>query len=57
MYFVNTQPDMRYEVNQISQAMVRPTNMYWRATNHGLRYLRGTSQYELWYIQTKGVKL
>ena len=49
MYLVNTQPDMRYEISQLSQVMVRPTKLYWKVTKHVLRYLRGTSQYGLWY--------
>eukprot|EP00253_Pinus_taeda_P033302 PITA_33302 len=44
-------------VNQLSQAMVRPTKLYWKAEKHVLRYLRGTTQFELWYIRTEGVKL
>eukprot|EP00253_Pinus_taeda_P025182 PITA_25182 len=35
----------------------RPTKLYWKSTKHVLRYLRGTTQFELWYIRTKGVKL
>eukprot|EP00253_Pinus_taeda_P029730 PITA_29730 len=49
--------DMCYAVNQLSQVMVRPTKLYWRETNHVLRYLKGTTQYGLWYRWTKGVKL
>eukprot|EP00253_Pinus_taeda_P033946 PITA_33946 len=45
MYLVNTRLDLCYAVNQLSQAMVQPTKMLWKATNHVLRYLRGTSQY------------
>jgi len=41
----------------MSQAMVRPTKLFWKAVKHVLRYLRGTSQYGLWYIWTEGVKL
>jgi len=36
--------------------MVRPTQMYWKETKHVLRYLRGSSQYGLWYNQREGVK-
>eukprot|EP00253_Pinus_taeda_P021546 PITA_21546 len=57
MYLVNTQPDLSYVVNQLSQAMVLPTKMFWKAEKHVLRYLRGTSQYGLWYKKTEGVKL
>eukprot|EP00253_Pinus_taeda_P018079 PITA_18079 len=44
-------------VNHLSQAMVRPTKLYWKVAKHVLRYLRGTSQYGLWYIRTEEVKL
>ena len=37
--------------------MVRPTKMYWKATKHVLRYLRGTTKFGLWYRQIEGVKL
>ena len=57
MYLVNTQLDMWYAVNQLSQAMVRPTKLYWKAKNHVLRYLKGTTQYGSWYIWIEGVKL
>eukprot|EP00253_Pinus_taeda_P006766 PITA_06766 len=46
-----------YAVNQLSQAMVQTTKMFWKAEKHFLRYLRGTSQYGLWYRRTEGVKL
>eukprot|EP00253_Pinus_taeda_P021821 PITA_21821 len=39
------------------EAMVQPTKLFWKVAKHVLRYLRGTSQYGLWYRQTKGVKL
>eukprot|EP00253_Pinus_taeda_P018996 PITA_18996 len=57
MYLMNTQPDLCYAVNQLSQAMVQPTKLFWKETKHVLRYLRGTSQYGLWYKQSEGVKL
>ena len=37
--------------------MVKPTKLFWKAGKHVLRYLRGTSTYGLWYIQTDEVKL
>eukprot|EP00253_Pinus_taeda_P028358 PITA_28358 len=35
----------------------KPTKLYWKATKHVLRYLKGTTQYGLWYKQIEGVKL
>ena len=37
--------------------MVQPTMLFWKVVKHVLRYLRGTSQFKLWYRQTEGVKL
>eukprot|EP00253_Pinus_taeda_P029564 PITA_29564 len=49
--------DLYYVVNQLSQVMVQRTMMFWKATKHVLRYLRGTSQYGLWYKRIERVKL
>ena len=56
MYLVNTRPDICYAVNQLSQAMAKPTKLFWKAGKHVLRYLRGTSEYGLWYMKTNEVK-
>eukprot|EP00253_Pinus_taeda_P015249 PITA_15249 len=42
---------------ELSQAMVNPTKLFWKASKHVLRYLRGTSGYGLWYRQEDEVKL
>jgi hypothetical protein len=57
MYLVNTRLDICYAVNQLSQAMVKPTKLFWKVGKHVLRYLKGTSDYGLWYRQTDEVKL
>lgn len=57
MYLVNTRPNMCYIVNHLSQDMVRPTKLFRMTVKHVLRYLIGTTQFGLWYRQTKGVKL
>eukprot|EP00253_Pinus_taeda_P016253 PITA_16253 len=49
--------DMCYTVNQLSQVMVRPTKLHWKVGKHVLRYLKGTTQYVLWYRWIEGVKL
>eukprot|EP00253_Pinus_taeda_P010136 PITA_10136 len=43
--------------SELSQAMVQPTKLFCKATKHVLRYLIGTSQFELWYRRIVGVKL
>eukprot|EP00253_Pinus_taeda_P011235 PITA_11235 len=57
MYLVNTLSDMCYVVSQLKQAIFRLTKLCWKATKHVLRYLRGTTQYGLWYRRAEGVKL
>ena len=57
MYLVNTRPDIFYVVNQLSQAKVKPTKIFWKVRKHALRYLRGTTKYGLWYRWMEGVKL
>lgn len=57
MYPMNTRLDMCYAVNQLRKAMVRPTKLYWKASKHVLRYLRGTTKYGLWFRQAEGVRL
>eukprot|EP00253_Pinus_taeda_P018498 PITA_18498 len=47
MYLVNTGPDICYAVNQLSQAMVKLTKLFWKASKHVFCYLRGTSGYGL----------
>ena len=37
--------------------MVNPTKLFWKARKHVLRYIKGNTEYGLWYKQTKGVKL
>ena len=37
--------------------MVKPTKLFWKAGRHVSRYLRGTSEYGLWYRQKNEVKL
>eukprot|EP00253_Pinus_taeda_P018717 PITA_18717 len=36
MYLVNTRPDICYAVNQLSEAMVKPTKLFWKAGKHGV---------------------
>jgi hypothetical protein len=49
MYLVNTRPNICYADNQLSQAMIKPTKLFWKVGKHVLRYLKGTYEYGLWY--------
>jgi hypothetical protein len=57
MYLVNTRPDLCFVVNTLSQFMVEPKHVHWVAAKHVLRYLCGTVEFGLSYIQGDGVKL
>jgi hypothetical protein len=57
MYLVNTRPDLCFAVNTLSQFMVEPKHVHWVAAKHVLRYLHGTVEFGLSYIQGDGVKL
>eukprot|EP00253_Pinus_taeda_P027590 PITA_27590 len=54
---VNTQPDFCFAVNELSEVMDQPTNLFWKVVKDVLRYLRGTSLYGLSYRWKEGVKL
>jgi len=54
-YLVNIRPDIVFTLNHISKFMVDPTKLHWKATKHVLRYLRGTTNFSLWYRQTDDV--
>jgi len=47
MFLVNSQPDMCFVVNTLSQFMVEPHHIHWVAAKNLLRYLRGTINYGL----------
>jgi hypothetical protein len=57
MYLVNMRWNICYAVNQLIQAMVNPTKLFWKTSKHVLKYLRGISKYGLWYKKMNEVKL
>ena len=57
MYLVNTQPDLSFVVNTLSQFMVEPRRVHWIATKHVLRYIASTVDYGLQYIKGDGVRV
>ena len=44
-----TRPDLSYTVDKLSQYLSEPRQQHWVAAKHILKYLRGTSHYELRY--------
>ena len=57
MYLVNTQPDLCFAMNTLSQFMVEPRSVHWVAAKHVLRYLAGTVDFGLDYRRSDGIKL
>jgi hypothetical protein len=57
MYLTNTRPDICFVVNTLSQYMVDPRKVHWIAAKHILRYLKGTIEYGLQYLQGDQAKL
>ena len=44
-----TRPDLSYAVGKLSQYLSEPRQQHWVAAKHILKYLKGTSHYELRY--------
>jgi hypothetical protein len=57
MYMVNTRTDICFAVNTLSEFMVELRQEHWVATQHVLRYLRGTMEYGLRYLGDGEMKL
>ncbi|KAJ9554165.1 hypothetical protein OSB04_018210 [Centaurea solstitialis] len=49
MYLTATRPDLMYGVNLISRFMSSPTESHWSAAKRILRYLKGTSEFGIFY--------
>ena len=49
MFLVNTQPDIWFVVNTLSQQMVEPHHFHWVCARNLLRFLRGTINHGLGY--------
>lgn len=52
IFRINTQPDIYYAMNALSQFMCEPCEIHLVALKHILRYLQGTIGYELKYENT-----
>lgn len=53
-YFVHTRPDIAYFVGVLSRYMERPTMLHYIAVKRILRYIKGTVDYGLIYMQGTG---
>jgi hypothetical protein len=57
MYLVNTQPNICFAINTLSQFQVEPRHEHWIAKNHVLRYICGTLNCGLRYIASSDIQL
>jgi hypothetical protein len=57
MYLVNTQPDICFVVNTLSQFQVEPRHEHCIVAKHVLRYIRGTINYGLRYTASSNIQL
>ena len=57
MYLTNMRPNIFFAVNTLSQFLTDPRNIHLIATNHILRYLRGTVDYGIKYDANQKINL
>ena len=57
MYLVNTQPDISFAINSLSEFMVDPQRVHWAPAKHILCYIRGTMEYGLVHERRESVQL
>ena len=51
IYLMNTRPYICFAMNTLSQSLVEPINVHLVAIKHVTRYLKGTIDYGLSYIE------
>jgi hypothetical protein len=56
-YLTTTRPDIAYSVSVLSQFMARPLDNHWKAAKAVLRYLKGTIDFGIKYIDSSDVQL
>ena len=57
MYLMKTRPDICFVVNTLSQFLTYLRNVHLIAAKHILRYLRGTVDYGLKYVENPKINL
>lgn len=53
MYLIVTRPDLMFGVNLLSRYMANPKESHWAATKRLFGYLKGTTEYGLFYQKGK----
>eukprot|EP01018_Ginkgo_biloba_P009783 Gb_07759 [translate_table: standard] len=57
IYLTTTRPDIAFAIGIVSRFMAEPKQSHWLAVKQILRYLRGTLQYGLEFVQNDDFKL
>ena len=57
MYLMNTRPDICFDVNTLSQYLVKPRRVHLIAAKHVMRYLKGTIEFGLYYDRDHDYRL
>ena len=57
MYMTNTRPDICFDVNTLSQPLVKPRPVHLIAANHVMMYLKGMIDLRLYYGRYYDYKL
>nr|KYP39930.1 Retrovirus-related Pol polyprotein from transposon TNT 1-94 [Cajanus cajan] len=57
MHLTTTRPDLMYGVSLISRFMVNPTETHWSTTKRILRYLKGTTEFRIFYKKGENTKV
>ena len=57
MYLVNTELDIWFAVNTLSQCQVEPRQEHWIVAKNVLRYIHGTINYGLRYTESSDIQL
>ncbi|KAL5751678.1 hypothetical protein ACOSQ2_022185 [Xanthoceras sorbifolium] len=56
-YLTLSRPDLSYIVNNLSQFLVAPSQLYWQVCKRVLRYTKGTVDFRLWFTPTPRLQL
>ncbi|RVW99216.1 Retrovirus-related Pol polyprotein from transposon TNT 1-94 [Vitis vinifera] len=57
LYLTTTKPDLMFPAGLLSRFMSSPSNVHMGVAKRVLKYVRGTTNLDIWYLKTREVKL
>jgi len=57
LYLTTTRPDLMFSTSLLSRFMQSPSQIHYTAAKRVLRYIKGTSDYGIWYVKKMDGKL